>query len=120
VRKSRKPSSSSASRRIVGRGLERTHLELQAVAVLLDAAEHANRVAFLEARVEQLDVVPDARLDAAALVDQLEREIRRTRAGSQAALARDRVGALDDPLGGQIGDGRGRAHWPHSRSEGGC
>ena len=46
----------------VGR-FERAHIELQAVAELLDAAEHAHGVAFSEAAVEQLDVVPDPRLD---------------------------------------------------------
>ena len=46
----------------VGR-LERAHVELQPVAELLDAPEHAHRVAFGEAAVEQLDVLPDARLD---------------------------------------------------------
>ena len=62
---------------VVGRGLDRAHLELEPVAEALDAAEHANRVAFAEARVEQVDVVPDASLDAAARVDELEREVRR-------------------------------------------
>ena len=105
ARNSRKPSSSSASRRIAGRqprrdrrlrrGLERAHLELEPVAEALDPAEHAHRVAFGEARVEQLDVVPDARLDASARVDELEREIRAPPSCAQALLLRDRVDALD-------------------------
>ena len=86
ARKSRKPSSSSASRRIVGvssagslvrRGLDRAHLHLQPAAEPLHAAEHAHGVALGEATVEQLDVVPDARLDPAARVDELEGEIGR-------------------------------------------
>ena len=66
-------------------GLERAHLELQPVAEALDAAEHAHRVALAEARVEQLDVGPDARLDAAARVDELQREVRRAAASCAAA-----------------------------------
>ena len=85
MRNSRKPCSSSASRRSAGREprgvdvarLERAHVELEPVAEALDAAEHAHRVALAEAPVEQLDVVPDARVDAAARVDELEREVRR-------------------------------------------
>ena len=69
----------------VRRGLDRAHVELEPVAVALDAAEHAHRVALAEARVEQVDVVPDARLDAAARVDELEREVRRRRPSSAAA-----------------------------------
>ena len=51
-------------RRVDVRGLERAHVELQPVAELLDAAEHAHGVAFGEAAVEQLDVVPHPCLDA--------------------------------------------------------
>ena len=72
-RNSRNPASSSASRRSAGVSvagidvgrLERAHVELQPVAELLDAAEHAHRVALAEAAVEQLDVLPDARVDRA-------------------------------------------------------
>jgi 3'-5' exoribonuclease len=57
----------------VRRRLDRPHVELQPVAEALDAAEHAHRVAFAEASVEQLDVVPDPRVDAAGRIDELER-----------------------------------------------
>jgi hypothetical protein len=57
--------------------LERAHVELKAVAELLDASEHAHGISFGEPAVEQLDVVPDARFDLAGRVDQLEREVRR-------------------------------------------
>ena len=114
TRNSRKPSSSSASRRIAGASaagrrparLERAHVELQPVAELLDAAEHAHRVALAEARVEQLDVVPDARLDAAARVDELEREVRRAAFRPQALLPRDGVDALDGAVLRELGDRR--------------
>ena len=86
------------------RGLERAHVDLQPVPELLDAAEHAHGVALREARVEQLDVVPDARVDAAARIDELEREVRGAALRAQPLLARDRVDALDDPLFGQLCD----------------
>ena len=59
----------------VGRRLDRAHLHLQPAAEPLHASEHADGVALGEAAVEQLDVVPDARLDPAARVDELEREV---------------------------------------------
>ena len=113
ARNSRKPSSSSGSRRIAGAkpagsssgsGLDRAHVELEPVAVALDAPEHANRVALVEPRVEQVDVVPDASLDATARVDELEREVRRPALRPQPPLARDRVDPLDDAILGQLGD----------------
>jgi len=55
----------------VGR-LERAHVELEPVAEALDAAEHAHGVALVEARVEQLDVFPDARVYPSARVDELD------------------------------------------------
>ena len=61
----------------VRRGLERAHLHLQPAAEPLHAAEHAHGVALRETAVEQLDVVPHARVDPAARVDELEREVRR-------------------------------------------
>ena len=89
-------------------GLERAHLELQPVAEALDAAEHAHGVALAEARVEQLDVRPDARLDAAARVDELQREVRRAPAGAPPLLLRDRVDALHDPVFGELMRSRSR------------
>src|SRR5438552_4544189 len=84
------------SRRIDSLGrLECPHLDLQLVAKALDAAEHVDRVARLEASVEQVDVVPDPRADAAARVHELEREIRRAVARPQPLLPRDRVDALN-------------------------
>jgi len=91
----------------LGRGLEVAHLHLEAVAEALDAPEHAHRIPLGKARVEQVDVVPDARVDPSARVDQLEREVRSAVAGTQLALARDRVDPLDDSLLGQLCD---RAH----------
>ena len=94
--------------------LDRADVELEPVAVALDPAEHAHRVALAESRVEQVDVVPDARLDAAARVDELEREVRGAVLRPQPPLARDRVDALDDAVLGQLGD---RAHTAESRPE---
>jgi hypothetical protein len=91
------------------RGLERADVELQPVAVALDPPEHAHGVAFGETTVEQLDVVPDARVDASAGVDELEDEVRRPGARAEPLLARDGVHALDDAVLGQLGD---RGHEP--------
>ena len=60
---------------LLGR-LDRADLELQPAVEALDAPEHADGVALREAPVEQLDVVPDPRLDPAARVDELEHEVR--------------------------------------------
>ena len=96
----------------VRRRLERPDVDLEPVAELLDATEHAHGVALRKARVEQLDVVPDACLDAAARIDELECEIRGAALRAQPLLARDRVDAFDDPLFGQLCD---RAHDVESR-----
>src|SRR5215203_669754 len=90
----------------VFRSLERPDLELQPVAVAIHAAEHPDRVAFVEAAVQKVDVAPDARLDAPARVDELQREIRRAGARAQPLLLRDRVHAFDDPVVLQLGDRR--------------
>ena len=91
------------------RRLERAHVELERVAELLDASEHAHGVAFAEAPVEQLDVVPDARGDAAARVDELEREVRRAVLRPQPLLLRDGVDAFD---GAVLLELRDRGHAP--------
>ena len=93
-------------RRRVGvfRGLERAHLELEPVAEALHAPEHAHRVALAEAAVQELDVVPDPRLDPSTRVDELERQIRRARAGSQSFLSGDCVDPLDHPVLGERDD----------------
>ena len=86
------------------RRLERPDVDLQLVPELLDATEDTHGVTFGEPRVEQLDVVPHARLDPPARVDQLEREIGSAAFRPQPLLARDRVDALDDTLLGQLCD----------------
>src|SRR5438045_9673561 len=78
-----------------GRRLQRPHVELEPVAEALDAPEHAHGVALAEAGVEKLDVVPDARLDPPALIDELEREVRRSASRLQLPLACHCVDALD-------------------------
>ena len=78
--------------------LERADLELKAVAETVDSAENAHGVAFGEATVEQVDIAPDARLDASARVDKLECQVRRAGARAQLLLLRDRVDALDDSV----------------------
>ena len=48
------------------RRLDRAHVELELVAVALHTAQDAHGVAFGKPAVQQIDVVPDAALDAAA------------------------------------------------------
>ena len=89
------------------RGLERADVDLQPVAELLHASEHPDCVAFGEPRIEELDVVPDARVDAPAGVDELEREVGCAAFRPQPLLPCDRIDALDDALFGEL---RNRAH----------
>ena len=103
------------ARRILLGGLDRADLELQPVVEALHAPEHAHGVALGEAAVEQLDVVPDPRLDPARRVDQLEQQVRRALPGRPPLLAGDGVDALDRSVGGQLGDG---AHETESRPQG--
>src|SRR5919108_739544 len=91
------------------RRLDGAHLELQAVSEAVDPAEHTDGVALREASVEQLDVAPDARLDPAARIDELEREVRRARARAEALLLRDRVDTVDDAVLLELRD---RRHGP--------
>jgi hypothetical protein len=87
-------------------GLEAAHVELQAVAEALDAAEHTYGVALREPAVEQLDVVPYAALDAAARIHELQRKVGGPAARAQAPLPRHRVYALDDAVLRQLRDRR--------------
>ena len=93
-------------RRRVGLGglLERAHLDLEPIAEALDPSEHANRVPFVEAGVEQVDVVPDPRVHPAARIDELEREVGGAALRPEPLLPGDGVDALDDPVLGQVGD----------------
>lgn len=86
------------------RRLERPHLDLELVPELLHPPEHAHRVARFEAPVEEIDVVPDPRRNAAARVDELEREIRAAVARAKALLPRDRVDAFDGAVLLELGD----------------
>ncbi len=86
------------------RHLERANLELEPVAEVLDAPEDAHRVPLAETLVEELDVVPDARVDPAAPIRKLEREVGTPRPRAQALLARDGEDAFDDALGGKLRD----------------
>jgi uncharacterized protein (DUF1015 family) len=88
---------------VLGR-LDGAHLHLELPAEALDASEDADGVAFAEALVEQIDVVPDARIHAAARIGELEREVRGSRAGASPLLLRDREHALDGPVLDELGD----------------
>ena len=86
--------------------LDGTYVELQLVAVALDAAEDAHGVTLGKTAVEEVDVVPDTSLDAAARIHELQREVVGARSRPQATLARDRIGALDDPVFRKLRDRR--------------
>ena len=88
----------------VRRGLDRAHLHLEPAAEPLHASEHADGVAFGEAAVEQLDVVPDAGLDPPARVDELEGEVGRAVLRPPALLAADGEHALDGAILRELGD----------------
>ena len=77
------------------RRLERPHIELKPVAEALDSSKHAYGVPLGEAPVEQLDVAPHPRLDAPARVDELEREVRRSRPGPEPPLTSHCIHTLD-------------------------
>ena len=88
----------------VRRCLDRPHLHLEPAAEPLHASEHAHGVALGEAAVEQLDVVPDARLDPPARVDELEGEIGRAVLRSATLLAADGEHALDGAILRELGN----------------
>jgi hypothetical protein len=98
------------------RGLETPNLELEPVTEAVDPPEDAHCIPLGESGVEELDVAPDASLDASAGVDELEREVRRTGASAQALLLRDGVHTLDDPVVLELGNGR---HASESRARNG-
>ncbi len=89
------------------RGLDRPDLELEPVTKPLDSPQHVDGVALGEARIEQIDVVPDSCIDSPGWVDELEREIGSARTRAQPLLARHCVRPLDDAVFGQLGE---RAH----------
>lgn len=78
--------------------LQRSNLQLQAIAESLDTTQHPDRVTLLETAVEDLHVAPDACLDAPAGIHELEGEVRGTGSRSKALLPRDGEDALDDPI----------------------
>ena len=88
------------------RSLDRSHLDLEPAAEAFDAPEHANGVALVEALVEKVDVVPDARLDATARVDELEGEVRGAGASAPPFLPGHCEHALDGPVLDELRDRR--------------
>ena len=91
------------------RGLDFTNLHLELSAEALHATENVHGVSLAEASVEQIDVVPDPRLDASARVCKLEREVRGSGAGAPTLLLRHREHTLDGPVLGEVRD---RGHGP--------
>ncbi len=97
-----------SERRRVGvlRGLECTYLELEPAAEAFHPAQDPDGVALVEARVQQLDVAPDPRLDATARVGELHREVRGACPGAPALLLDDCEHALDRPVFAELRDRR--------------
>ena len=91
------------------RGLDGPDLHLELAAEPFHATEDVHGVTFTEALVEQVDVVPDSRLDASARVRELESEVRGSGASAPTLLLRDREHALDGPVLREVGD---RGHAP--------
>jgi uncharacterized protein (DUF1015 family) len=84
--------------------LDSADLHLQPPAEALDASEHADGITFREALVEEVDVAPDASLDAPTRVGELEREVRRAGPSPPSLLPRHREHALHGPVLGELGD----------------
>jgi hypothetical protein len=93
-------------RRVDVRRFECPHLELETVAELLHASEHAHRVALAEASVQQLDVVPHPPGDAPRCIGELEREVGRAGPRLQPLLLGHGKNAVDDAVFGQLRDRR--------------
>src|SRR4029453_11611052 len=74
------------------------------VAEPLHPPEHAHGVTLAEALVEELDVVPDPRLDLPGRIDELQREIRAAGTGAKPLFAGHRIQACDNPVLGQLRD----------------
>ena len=87
--------------------LERADVELESVPVLVNPSQDPHGIALAEPGIEQLDVVPDPRLDLPARVDELQREVVGARLLPPPFLPSDRIRALDDAVLGEVRD---RAH----------
>jgi len=84
--------------------LDRVYLHLKLSPEALDATQYLHGVALREARVEQVDVAPDPRVDPSARIRELEREVRSPRPSVPALLSGDREDALDRPVLDELGD----------------
>ena len=118
ARNSRKPSSSSASRRIAGTSAAGSASSAASSDRTSSCSRSRKRSTRPSTRTaspspkrasSSSTSVPDARVDPAARVDELEREVRSAALRAPPLLAGDRVDALDDAVLGQLCD---RAHAP--------
>src|SRR5215217_1767034 len=91
------------------RRLERADVELEAVAEAVDPPEDADGVSLAEPAVEERDIAPDPRLDPAARVYELEREVIGAGARAPPLLPGHCVDALDNAVLLELGDS---AHGP--------
>lgn len=86
------------------RRLDRANLHLEPAAEPLHAAKDSHSIAFRESSVEELDVIPDPRLDPPTRIDELEGEIRRPGLGAAAFLPADGVDPFDGAVFCKLGD----------------
>ena len=84
--------------------LDGAHLNLEPSTELLHAPEHADSIAFCEAAIEELHVVPNPRLDPSGRIDELEGKVRRAVLRPTPFLTSDGVDALDCAILGELGD----------------
>src|SRR6185312_14260004 len=90
--------------------LDIAHLELHAACVLAHAAEHAHRVADVEALLEDGHAVPHARTHPAALVGELEIEEWASVSARATLLARHREGRVDERARRELAHERATGH----------
>ncbi len=86
------------------------HLELDPAGVLAHPAEHADRVADVEALLEHRHAVPHARADASRAVGQLEIEKGASVAARATLLARHREGRIDERARRELAHERATGH----------
>ena len=100
--------------------LDVAHLELHAACVLAHAAEHAHRVADVEALLEHGHAVPHARTHPAALVGELQIEEWASVSARAPLLARHREGRVDERARRELAHERATGHCGEYRPAGRC
>ena len=87
-------------------GLDGPDIELELLPVSLYTPEHSDRVAELESRRQELDVVPYAPVDPASGIDEFEHEVRAAAACTGALFAGNGIDAVDEAIFLELRDRR--------------